>query len=52
LFFRPLHRYEIQEKKITGMIFSSPGIIISDHASLLVIIEFYGAEVKKKKRGN
>lgn len=31
------------------MIFSSPGIIISDHASLLVIIEFYGAEVKKKK---
>ena len=32
------------------MIFSSPGIIISDHASLLVIIEFYGAEVKKKKK--
>lgn len=31
------------------MIFSSPGIIISDHASLLLIIEFYGAEVKKKE---
>lgn len=32
------------------MIFSTPGIVISDHASLLVIIEFYGAEVKKKKK--
>ena len=32
------------------MIFFSPGIIISDHTSLLVIIEFYGAEVKKKRK--
>lgn len=32
------------------MIFSTPGIVISDHASLLVIIEFYGAEVRKKKK--
>ena len=45
---------KFRKKKLTGMIFSTPGIVISDHASLLVIIEFYGAEVKKKKkkRGN
>lgn len=36
-------------KKITGIISFSPGPIISDHASLLFIIELYREEVKKEE---
>lgn len=38
-----------EKKKVTGMIFFFPGIIIFDHVSLSFITEFYGEEVKKEK---